>query len=356
MRVFYRVVVAVVLALLTAPQPHAQIVFTAADAVASYTTSGSASTAVTSNTPANQAALATLFARTGSNQTWDFTGLTFDPAETVTFRPVTPPVFGSGDPHFAGATHIIESKLTTTEGLITGFAFGRITSNAVTTLGSSSQSAAGNAVVRFVPGATMPLPVTSTSSWVEAFALELVPASPVPITQATRTVATVVGWGTVVTPGGRAAVLMIRNATVLTSTITLPGSPPIVTTTVLDELEFLARDGAGAFIDRDESGVYSASYSGFRPTAGEAGPDALAAVAVWPNPVRGRAEIQVEADGPATVSVFDGLGRHIATLADDEPLGTGRLTWDASALPAGVYLVRVEAGGRVVTRRVSVVR
>ena len=61
--------------------------------------------------------------------------------------------------------------------------------------------------------------------------------------------------------------------------------------------------------------------------------------------------------GPVTVSVFDLLGREVARLVDGEmPAGRHQATLDAGALPSGVYVVRLVAGGEVRTQRVTVAR
>ncbi len=79
-----------------------------------------------------------------------------------------------------------------------------------------------------------------------------------------------------------------------------------------------------------------------------------------PNPFRDQTEIlfTLPQTTQVTLRVFDALGRHVATLLDGAPLTAGpqRATWDASAMPSGTYLVRLDADGQVQTRLVSVVR
>ena len=74
-----------------------------------------------------------------------------------------------------------------------------------------------------------------------------------------------------------------------------------------------------------------------------------------PNPARRtvRLSYRLPSDGPVRLAVFDGLGRRVATLAEG-PRAAGRheVTWDAAALPAGPYLVRLTAGGRHAARLV----
>ena len=76
-----------------------------------------------------------------------------------------------------------------------------------------------------------------------------------------------------------------------------------------------------------------------RPTRLVVGP-------IYPNPGRGDITIPIELPGDTDdvqISVFDTQGREIAVLGDgiSLPLGYPEATWDASAIPAGLYLIRV---------------
>jgi hypothetical protein len=83
-------------------------------------------------------------------------------------------------------------------------------------------------------------------------------------------------------------------------------------------------------------------------------------LAAFPNPSRGAATVSftLPQAGVAAIAVYDVAGRRLARVADGE-LAAGRhsVTWDgrdASGRPvaAGVYLLRLEAGGVAETRRV----
>ncbi|MDX1420515.1 MAG: T9SS type A sorting domain-containing protein, partial [Rubricoccaceae bacterium] len=97
------------------------------------------------------------------------------------------------------------------------------------------------------------------------------------------------------------------------------------------------------------------------PVPVEAGPegDESLGVEVSPNPSREGGTVTLTLARPSSVSVavYDGLGRRVAVLHEG-PLPAGRhtLAFDRSALPPGVYVVRVEASGTVVSRRVTVLR
>ena len=61
--------------------------------------------------------------------------------------------------------------------------------------------------------------------------------------------------------------------------------------------------------------------------------------------------------GPVRLTVFDLLGRKVATLADGHhAAGTHTVRLDASGWPSGVYLCRLDFGGAVQTRLLTLVR
>ena len=87
--------------------------------------------------------------------------------------------------------------------------------------------------------------------------------------------------------------------------------------------------------------------------------DVLALDAVAPNPVRGQSDVRftLPAAGPVRVSVYDALGRHVATLLDGTlDAGTHATRLDAETLAPGVYLIRLDAGSESRTTRAVVVR
>jgi endo-1,4-beta-xylanase len=55
--------------------------------------------------------------------------------------------------------------------------------------------------------------------------------------------------------------------------------------------------------------------------------------------------------------VFDVIGRTVRVLASGtQPAGSYEVTFEATALPSGVYFYRLEAGDYVETKRMVVVR
>ncbi len=79
------------------------------------------------------------------------------------------------------------------------------------------------------------------------------------------------------------------------------------------------------------------------------------AMAVRQNPSRGGVDIQLAlpADEHARVTILDVTGRRVATLADESfAAGNHRLRWDPAPVAPGVYFALLEAGGRMISRRI----
>ena len=78
-----------------------------------------------------------------------------------------------------------------------------------------------------------------------------------------------------------------------------------------------------------------------------------------PNPVRRRARVPytLPAAGPVRLAAYDALGRLVAVLDEGErAVGEHTAAFDARGLPAGVYVLRLEAPGAAQSVRATVVR
>lgn len=79
----------------------------------------------------------------------------------------------------------------------------------------------------------------------------------------------------------------------------------------------------------------------------------------YPNPFNPSTTISFALPRAAhvTVQVFDALGRPVTTLVDErKTAGTHRVPFEASGLPSGVYLYRLEAGAFTDTRTLTFIR
>ena len=88
-------------------------------------------------------------------------------------------------------------------------------------------------------------------------------------------------------------------------------------------------------------------------------PDRVSLSSPSPNPFNAQTRIDysIPMTGCVNLSVYDISGRKVETLAEGV-LNTGyhSATFDASLLPAGLYLVRLEAGGEVLIRKAVIVK
>ncbi len=85
----------------------------------------------------------------------------------------------------------------------------------------------------------------------------------------------------------------------------------------------------------------------------------VATVGAYPNPFARSTAIGFELGTASDVSlvVYDVRGREVATLADGTmEAGPHHVTFDASALPSGIYVYRLTTGTQVETGRVTLVR
>jgi hypothetical protein len=80
----------------------------------------------------------------------------------------------------------------------------------------------------------------------------------------------------------------------------------------------------------------------------------------YPNPFNPTTTIEfsVEAEGPATLVVYDMTGRVVATLFDGVARAgfVNRLTFDARSLTSGAYMYRLTSAGKVMTKRMLLVK
>ena len=89
------------------------------------------------------------------------------------------------------------------------------------------------------------------------------------------------------------------------------------------------------------------------PAVAAAAPEARVEASVFPSPLRAGRVLRVLVEAPeAQATLYDALGREVAAASGAAPV----LWFETGGLSAGVYVVRVEAGGEASTHRVTVVR
>ncbi len=98
------------------------------------------------------------------------------------------------------------------------------------------------------------------------------------------------------------------------------------------------------------------------PTAAEAAPELPAQAHLepnYPNPFNPATTLAFDlpSAGAATLTIYNALGQPVATLAGGMlPAGRHVAVWSAEGLPSGMYLARLDFGGRSSTRRLMLVK
>jgi hypothetical protein len=80
---------------------------------------------------------------------------------------------------------------------------------------------------------------------------------------------------------------------------------------------------------------------------------------IYPSPFNGTTTIKYGADRAEHVrlTAYDISGREVAALVNErKTVGWYNVTWNASALSSGVYILRLESGGRVKTAKVALIK
>jgi photosystem II stability/assembly factor-like uncharacterized protein len=111
-----------------------------------------------------------------------------------------------------------------------------------------------------------------------------------------------------------------------------------------------------------DGGVWKRPVSEFtavRQNEGQSTPRSFVLGQNYPNPFNPGTVIPftVKTSGRVSMKIFDLAGKEIAVLVSNEP-GPGKHSakWDASALPGGVYICRLEADGMIQTRKLVLMK
>jgi len=169
------------------------------------------------------------------------------------------------------------------------------------------------------------------------------------------------GYGTLKLPGG---------ATYQCLRVTKFENPPCSTCNDDKDINFVTQNGLIVMVNTDhtqpDTGVIR--ISGFQIIQGNlltavetpaAAPTLFALRQNYPNPFNPSTKINfgIPERGFVTLEVFDVLGRKVATLVREElAAGSYERTFDASALPSGVYFDRLLEGNLVETSKMMFVK
>lgn len=310
----------------------------------------------------NPGALQALAGVTGGGQTFDMRAAQFgegtsSAAERVACSASVP---GCTNPAFAQANVVLRTEVGAADSVAVLFA--RLEPSGLSVLGFvaefEDEGEQQKAELVYSPALLdVRLPLTAGTTW-ETDVTATFNVGGFPFVSRERTQNVVDGWGTLVTPAGSAAALRHRARTLretevfgfvvrdTTVTVTFRTSGALEATLVMD----------------DAGQVQSAGYTvtlGASSAEPEGVPGLARLDAPYPNPARERTDVRYTIAAPAQVhlALYDVLGREVATL-DRGLRGAGTYTAEAEtgALPAGVYVLRLAAGGETRMRTFTVQR
>ena len=165
------------------------------------------------------------------------------------------------------------------------------------------------------------------------------------------------GWELLLKDQERSREINLRSVNSYSIDLEQPDTEP----TMGSKSSRLLNDGAATVQDGRFSLV-------IRPTAYSAQnttelPESISLKPNYPNPFTTSTRIPFELNEPAevTLTVWNMIGQKVATLVDDERKDAGlhdgpEVNWEATNLPSGMYIARLEAGGQVFTRKMTLIK
>jgi len=101
------------------------------------------------------------------------------------------------------------------------------------------------------------------------------------------------------------------------------------------------------------------SGSGLVSSEGSGKPNPRLQLLAQPNPFVGKTTLRIDGRnlrGPLVVEIFSSAGKRIYKKTRTQVSKAQSLVWNARHLPSGLYLVRVQVGGRVLTKRIILMK
>ena len=309
----------------------------------------------------------------GANRFWDLSAFTFGsiPDHIVTHFTFPPPGAPDvGNPAFAQANYAIKSESGTSamQQLGATWQYAKVSSAGVEVIGNVDTATAVLTPGLKIVGA---FPAGFGSSWssTSSVSSSIIPAGFTATIDATGSIDS---WGTMVIPasgGGTVSKSVLRLKLEQTTTIRMRFVILYQFSSV--NYQWLGASSDGQFY---VAAVSTDSVGGVKPlsfyTPFNVGPVSLveesdipvgtfALLPNYPNPFNPETVIPFVTgrEGHVSLKVYNLLGQHLATLLDGQ-LSAGRheARFDAHGYPSGPYVVRLEAGGSVLTRTITLLR
>ncbi len=310
---------------------------------------------------------------TGGPQNWDFTSY------TTPLRIFSEVVNVSGTPF---ASEFPTSNIAYTQRIegVSGetYNYMRVESNLWSLLGFGVELPESSYFQRSNPVGEIPLPISLGLQFVyEQGVSDTV--GPAIFSFVERGHVTVDAWGTVTLPMGNIEVLRAVSYDTSITTISIPPFPDTADTTTGIEYTFFGRDPVIVAVVTSVEGETNPNFttaSDIQRAGNPAGigdgeetvkiPRAFGLEQNYPNPFNPHTDISFtiseEAQGKVELAVFSVRGQKVRTLLSGERRrGRYTITWDGrnergEALPSGIYLYRLTAGGETLTRKMMLAK
>lgn len=290
---------------------------------------------------------------TGEDATYDFSTIHFADTLTgaLTYYTMPADVPGADDPFFSTADFVVEMSFGAADADTTVWSFSQMQDDGLYAMGGvfplgmdmNGDGAPDTLTMRNdPPSLSQPLPTTYGDSWTST-------------TFGGETETEVVGYGTLIGPDGQEMEALRMHR------VTNPGGAFESTS-----VEFVTKEGVSASFSTFMGYVEGLSYTQITGTTGTAADPGQQEVARrlqlgqnYPNPFQGATTVEYSLPQATSVrlTVSDVLGRQVDVLVDQrQAAGRHQVALDASEWPAGMYLYRLEADGRIETRSMLVVK
>lgn len=297
----------------------------------------------------------------GNNVTWDFSGMTSTVSDTFTAMACTATPYCST---FPGST---VAATYTSQGPSYSYYIADANRFAMNGIRQHVPQYSIDVTMNYVePEDLIRYPFTTTTSYRDSFAT-VYTTNGYPYLRRGHIDVSSDGYGTLILPGGKTyknVIRIVRRETYNDSTNFGTGPQYNYYTSVIYEwrqpgtrVMLMSRDSLKmTLFTQQVSYSVSARYATPFPAAVANVSETISDITVFPNPVRDMVNVKFNTGNDhVKISLVDMIGREIAVLANKTfTSGTHTVSYSTSSLARGIYLLRMQTGNGVATRKVEI--
>ncbi len=295
----------------------------------------------------------------GGSKVWDFT------SQETDFSQGTWIVDPAGTPfidYFPTANLVQKYG----EGDAISYGYNRLTTDALTSFGSGIVMPETSMVMAYDEPIVQPLPIGYGGEWIVNAMMSDTFGDVVIVTEF-RWHKKADAWGTVDVPYGCFACLRIQGFDTMLTTSYVMGIPMYAGTTAYIGYTFMAENYGSVVSVASHPGETNPNYTNASSLTRlsaftgieEENLSLTCELSNFPNPFTKKTEIRyvLPGDGYVNLEVFNIAGEKIKTLVNGfQSKGKRTIRWDASELPAGIYLYRIKTDSGAKTNKMVLLR